>query len=776
MPKALPMHEHQLQGTVDKVLFHNQENGYAIFILALGSHQSATIQGYVSALHPGEQLVVQGDWVNHPKFGKQFQATSCTIHTPNTVIGLKKYLSSGLIKGIGPVYAERLINAFGIKVLEVIDNQPELLHTVPGIGKGRADAIIKAWQDQKEVSHIMVFLQEKDISPAYAVKIFKEYGQESIAVITENPYRLADDIWGIGFKVADQIAQKAGIAPDSIKRVKAALIYALNQNSTSGHLYGEIADIKKEASSILELKTSLATSVSAKATTDTRDERNTTEPFVASNCEAIVASHTTSKESIDTREQLLLKNALHQLHDEQKIKVISLEDKHYIGLAHHYMTEKNVATRLKKLLEMPSSFHFELNAIYQQLRAPKSHEIALNEEQQKGVLSCLQHKISIITGGPGTGKTTLVKKLLNILDEHSITYRLAAPTGRAAKRISEGTGRYGVTIHRLLEYDVSRHGFAKNESDALKLDMLIIDEASMLDIFLMHALLKALPYQAHLVLIGDSDQLPSVGSGNVLADLITSKKIPTIQLKEIFRQARDSMIIVNAHRINAGEFPLSSQEGTKKDFIFIKENDPTLAFEHIKTLYATTLKKHFLASDDAMVLVPMNRGIVGTHKLNHDLQALLNPNPEAKELAFQLYRYKVGDRVMQIRNNYDNNVFNGDTGIIEDINLSDRITQVRFYDRLIAYEASELDELVLAYAISIHKSQGSEYPAVIIPLFMQHFTLLQRNLVYTAITRAKKLCILIGQPKALAIALRNTKGSTRTTFLKHYLTSDLQCR
>lgn len=721
----------ELQGTVDRLLFHNTETGYAVVVVSLTQQQHTVACGYFPAVQAGENVILIGSWTTHPKFGKQFAVTQCTKQVPTSVQGLKKYLSSGLIKGIGPAYAERLINAFGTDVLDIIDKKPELLATVPGIGAARAQSITTAWKDQKEISQVMVFLQDKGISPTYAVKMYKHYGQETIALVTENPYRLAEDIWGIGFKMADQIAQHMGIALDSIKRVKAGILHSIGEATGNGHLYVELQGLKEAVMALLAL---------------------------------------------DATQDHLLKRALHELHEEQKIKVISHEEIHYLTLTKYYFAEKGTAQKIQKLQAELSNFRIDLDSVYQALRTDAHGGITLNEDQQRGVLACLQHKITVITGGPGTGKTTLIKKLLAILDDQKLSYRLAAPTGRAAKRMNESTHKYAVTIHRLLEYDVMTRQFTKNESDALKLDFLIIDEASMLDIFLAHAILKAMPYTGHLVLIGDNDQLPSVGAGNVLGDLITSGVIPYIRLKEIFRQAQDSMIIVNAHRVNTGEFPTSQIPDAKKDFIFIKEQDPALAFDHIQSIYKQTLPRYGISTHDAMVLVPMNRGIVGTQKLNHDLQALLNTKQDEKKLSYHLYSYHPGDRVMQIRNNYDKAVFNGDMGIIDDINVSDRILHVRYDERVVEYESNELDELTLAYAISIHKSQGSEYPAVVIPIFMNHFTLLQRNLVYTAITRARKLCILIGQSKAIAIAIKNNKGNARITFLRQYLTSNLQCR
>lgn len=722
----------ELIGTVEKILFKNEENNFAVLVLTLMHKSSAIAKGNASHVQPGQQVCLRGAWVMHAKFGRQFSIESCSVQLPESIIGLKKYLGSGLIKGIGKVYAEKLVDYFGAQVLTIIDQSPERLKEVGGIGHKRLEQIIKAWHDQKEISNLMVFLQDKGVSTSHALKIYKKYGKESIALVTDNPYRLSEDIWGIGFKTADAIALKLGIGKSSVKRIKAAMLFVISEATNKGHLYCLLDDLKKQTIELLELA----------------------EP-----------------ESPD-----LLKMALHQLYDQDKIKLISYDNNHYITASQYYFSEKSVATKLQNLLAQKTEKTFDLDDVYKKISIDDGISVCLNEDQQRGIMAALQNNVTVITGGPGTGKTTLIKKLLDILDENSCTYRLAAPTGRAAKRIIEGTGRYAMTLHRLLEFDVRSMSFVHNEKNALQLDFLIVDESSMIDIFLALALLKAVPFYAHLLFIGDCDQLPSVGAGNFLTDMIASNKIPVVRLTQIFRQAQDSMIIVNAHKVNRGEFPTSYLPDVKKDFFFIKEEKPELVIEHLKKIFSTTLKSFNIASDDATVLVPMNRGVAGTIKLNQDLQMLLNPAADRPSIQFGGTIFKEGDRVMQIRNNYDKSVFNGDCGSIESLDLEEKKMQVIFLERIIEYEFDELNELVLAYTLSIHKSQGSEYSAVIIPLFMQHFMLLQRNLLYTAITRAKRLCIIIGQPKAVAMAVANNKMMKRITFLQQYLTSDLVCR
>lgn len=729
MTNTIDQHKNidKINGIIERFLFQDTESNFTVLILQPVHQSTITVKGHLPNVAIGQEIEVSGKWLFHPKFGKQFEAISCTTKLPTSLVGLKKYLGSGLIKGIGEKYADKLVNYFGVEILNIIDKKPERLKEIPGFGEKRIEKIITAWQDQKEIANVMVFLQDKGISTAYAVKIYKKYKQEAIAVLHENPYRLAEDVWGIGFKTADEIAQKINFLPHAPARIEAGILFVISSSSSNGHLYVELSDLKVKTLALLEL----------------------------------------NEEHKD-----LLKNGLHSLYEKQKITYITNDNLHYITLISFFASEKGTASRIKNLLLRPSDHKFNIDDIYNKMRISDS-KIALNEDQQRGIISCLQNKITIITGGPGTGKTTLIKKLLNTLEENHISYKLAAPTGRAAKRIHESTGRYALTIHRLLEFDASSMGFKHNENHCLKLDFLIIDEASMIDIFLANSILKAIPNNAHLVLIGDIDQLPSVGPGNVLSDFIDSKQIPCIKLTHIFRQAQDSLIVVNAHRINNGEFPITSLPQALNDFIFIKEENPEEITNHLKRILFIELPKKHISINNTIVLTPMNRGIVGTHSLNHILQSLLNPENYENQISIAGNTFKPKDKVMQIRNNYDKNVFNGDIGTIEQINKEEKQILVNFNENLVEYEFEELNELVFAYSVSIHKSQGSEYDAVIVPIFMQHFMLLQRNLLYTALTRAKKLCIFIGQPKALAIAIRNNKGNKRITFLQKFLTSEI---
>ncbi len=722
----------EVVGVVAKVIYKNNENGFVIFSVKISSSNEIIAKGYLPNLQDGARVTLNGSWQFNPKYGRQFEVKECQTDLPSSMDGIEKYLSSGMIKGIGPKFAQRLVRKFGEKTLEIIDKDPDQLFQVDGVGDKRVQQIITAWQEQKEISRVMVFLRSKDVSASFAVKIYKNYGNDSIEKIQQNPYRLIDEIWGVGFKTADKIALKLGLIPDSLERIKAAFVYVISQAAGDGNLYVELDQAKERVADLLEFELS----------------------------------------GLQER----LKESLYDLYMQDKIKLISHKEKHFITSPQFYHSEKGIAKRVRYLLEHTDECIFDIDKIYNKIRLPDSLGFELNEDQQKGILACLQNKITIITGGPGTGKTTLIKQLINILESYNVRFKLAAPTGRAAKRMFESTGRYTETLHRLLEFTPASMAFSRNEQNALQLDFLIVDEASMIDVFLMNAILKALPTKATLILIGDVDQLPSVGAGDILNDIINSEQVPVIRLNQIFRQAQDSMIIVNAHRVNNGEFPTSLGSG-RRDFVYLKRDEPENALEDLREIYLKKLPKLGISPDDAIVLVPMNKGIVGTQRINQELQTILNPvnDPEKQVLVFGNV-YKNGDRVMQIRNNYDKFVFNGDIGKIHDINKTEQKLFVNFGDRILEYDFTELDELVLAYAISIHKSQGSEFAATVIPIFMQHFILLQRNLIYTAITRAKKMCIMIGQAKAIAMGVRNAKKAQRLTFLKEYLTTELEAR
>lgn len=714
-----------LSGTIERFLFKNAENQYSVFILTTPS-QSLTATGVMSGVSEGQEVELVGTWVVHPRFGRQFQVQRCISKVPTSITGLKKYLGSGLIRGIGPVMAARLVDRFGEQTLEVIEKQPQLLADVSGIGPKLLTNIIASWEEQRSVASIMVFLQDKGVSPAYAARIYKRYGNESIAVVTENPYRLAEEVWGIGFVIADSIAQHLGYASDGEARLGAGIVYTLTAASNQGHVYVERTQLLEQATAALKLEE---------------------------------ASDAKLTFALDT---LLLKG---------KLTAVLKDGQSFIAITSHHNIEHKLAQKLMQLKAFPSPLitqrKFDYDAIYKKLRLPGYRGIELNEAQQRGILAALQTKVTIITGGPGTGKTTLLRSLLQVLDDHNVIYKLAAPTGRAAKRMNESTGRYAMTIHRLLEFDPRTMKFAHTEDNALKLDFLIVDETSMIDLFLANALVQALPLAAHIVFIGDCDQLPSVGPGSVLKDLISSGQIATTCLKEIFRQAQESMIVMNAHRVNQGEFP-QFHGGPLRDFLGIKETDPQALINHLKKVLFVDLQRRHINPLDAHILVPMNRGVAGTQAINMQLQALLNPAAKPS-LSFGGTTFKEGDKVMQIRNNYDKHIFNGDVGVIGEIKTEERSLSVQFGDRDAVYESNELDELTLAYATTIHKSQGSEYAAVIIPLFTQHYILLQRNLLYTAITRAKKCCILIGDPRAIALALKKTGGVERVTFLCDFL-------
>ncbi len=724
------MNTDQISGVIDRILFSNQETGFSVFIVHSKKLEPTTVTGSFTNIQAGQEIHLQGSWGFHAKFGKQFQATSFTTALPTSTLGIQKYLGSGFIKGIGKVYAEKIVQQFGEKTLTIIDTRPDDLLLVSGLGQKRVERIKQSWIDQKYIAKIMVFLQEKGASATYATKIYKKYGHDAIAKLSQDPYRLTDDVWGIGFKTADKIAQNMGFATGSVQRIQAGILFSLKQASNHGHVYQNVETLKETTFQLLEIDPAL--------------------------------------------HQSEMKRSLINLYQNDKIKLISHQEQHFVGLAAMYGCEKGIAQKILQMIEAPIQHKISNATLYQSLQT--NMDIELNDDQQRAIMACFSSKISIITGGPGTGKTTLIKTLLKLLNQHNFEYKLAAPTGRAAKRLMESTKQHATTIHRLLEFDPASMKFTHHEQNALKTDFLIVDETSMIDIFLGHSLLKAISLASHVVFLGDVDQLPSVGPGNVLKDCINSQKISCTKLTQIFRQAQNSMIIQNAHKINHGEFFSSTLPDCKKDFYFIKEENVENAFNIITKILHTTIPAHNIDASNVSILTPMNRGATGTQKLNHDLQQLINPDKQGPQATSMGTIYRIKDRVMQIRNNYDKKIFNGDIGTIIAIDIDEQILMVDFDGFHVSYSFDEINELVLAYAITIHKSQGSEYDAVIIPIFMQHFMLLQRNLMYTAITRAKKLCIFIGQTKAIAMGIKNAKQEQRITFLSQFLTESLSCR
>ncbi|MBO4369216.1 MAG: ATP-dependent RecD-like DNA helicase [Desulfovibrio sp.] len=711
----------RIRGQVERVTYSNDETGYSVIkVRVRGRHDLVTVVGTLMNPMAGEILLLSGEWTTHPKFGEQFKLAFYSREVPATSAGIEKYLGSGLIKGIGPKMAHRIVARFGEKTLDIIEHKPELLTQVDGIGTRRVAQIRKAWEEQKEIRDVMVFLQSQGVSANYATKIYKQYGKESIKTVTENPYRLAYDIYGIGFITADSIAMKLGFAVDSPLRVEAGVLYALHALVEEGHVFACIHELLQSAEKLLGIQ----------------------------------------------QKELLL-SALERLEIDRRVKkeclVFGKQEKDAVYLSGYYYAECAVAERLTALLREKSP----IRPVEQDKAIEWAEEksgLRLAAKQREAVTTALCEKIVIITGGPGTGKSTILSVILRIYRALTKKILLAAPTGRAAKRMTEVTGMEAKTIHRLLVYDFKKGGFKKNENDQLDCDLLILDEVSMVDLLLFHHLLKAVPSKAKIIFVGDTNQLPSVGAGAVLHDMITSHVIPGVCLTEVFRQAQTSTIITTAHSIIHGrQVFFANQE--QDDMFFIEEADPEAIVTTIVGLVQTRLprKYGYHPVHDIQVLSPMNRGGMGTQRLNDMLQEALNPH--AKQLVRGSRLVRLGDKVMQIRNNYEKDVFNGDIGFITKIDEEEHVITVSFDDRNIPYDYQDLDELVLAYAISIHKSQGAEYPCVVIPLSTQHFVMLQRNLLYTGITRGKKCVVLVGTRKALSIAIRNTKVLHRNSYL-----------
>ena len=705
----------KLRCVIEHITYQNEKNGWSVMkVKVKGYDNLVTLTGSLLDVPVGSVLLVDGDWRVDPKYGQQFVAQSWSEVMPATLYGIEKYLGSGLVKGIGPAYAKAIVSKFGLETIDVIENDIERLLEVPRLGKKRMEKIRDSWEKQKDIKEVMVFLQGHGVSTAFAAKIYRKYEKESIAKVKENPYQLADDIWGIGFKTADSIASNMGYEKNDPRRCRSGILYALNELAEEGHVYAEPEQLVEAATKLLEA------------------------------------------------EETPVRQALASMMEAKDV----IADNDVVYLPPFYHAENGSAKRLQSLLADTSLSNSDIAAEPEAEYGVKSGGIVYEEVQQAAIQKALDSKVMVLTGGPGTGKTTTTQGIIAAFKARHMSILLAAPTGRAAKRMTEATGMEAKTIHRLLEYN-PMDGYKRNDENPLEGDVLIVDECSMIDIMLFYNLMKAIPENMRLILVGDIDQLPSVGAGNVLRDIIDSRQIPVVRLTRIFRQAQSSRIVMNAHAINAGQFPNISN-GRNTDFFFIKAEDAETIPQLIVSLVRDRLSKTYgYKPKEIQVLTPMQRGNVGAGNLNTELQSALNPSGPA--LTRGGYTFRQCDKVMQIRNNYDKNVFNGDIGFISAVDTSERTLSVIYDGRVIEYDVSELDELTLAYAITIHKSQGSEFPVVVMPVTMKHFVMLQRNLIYTGITRSKKICVLVGTTKALAYAIHNQTVSKRNTKLKERL-------
>ena len=744
----------KIRCVVERITYQNPENGYSVLKCRVKDYSDLIpVIGNLIDANVGSVLIIEGNWKVDAKYGRQFVAENWEETLPATVYGMEKYLGSGLIKGVGPKFAKKIVQRFGVDTFVVIEDNIELLVEIEGIGKKRIQMIAESWEKQKEVKNIMLFLQEHQVSTSYAAKIYKQYGNDSIAVMKENPYRLADDIWGIGFKTADQIAMKLGFDKESFVRLRSGIMYTLSELSNEGHVFLERKQLTEKASELLEAEEDKV---------------------------FITVDH-----MIRENELILEKEIIRTDEDGNTVSPVYLPP--------FYYAEVGVAGKLKKLASSPAGDRL-YTKLMEARRNTGNNELSVDidaiqektgmeydEIQADAIRQAATAKVMVLTGGPGTGKTTTTHGIISAYRAYGLRILLAAPTGRAAKRMTEATGLEAKTIHRLLECKPPE-GYQKNEENPLEGDVLIVDECSMIDIILMNSLLKAIPPTMRLIMVGDIDQLPSVGAGNVLRDIIDSDVFPVVRLTRIFRQAQTSRIIMNAHRINEGKMPDISN-GKNSDFFFMENEEAEDAVPKIVELVKTKLPNYYHVNpSDIQVLTPMQRSVVGAANLNLALQEALNP-PEQdifmrgrgkvtmpKEcLRRSGYAYRTDDKVMQIKNNYDKEVFNGDIGIIESVNETDRTLKVNFDGRSIEYDITELDELVHAYATTIHKAQGSEYPIVVMPIMMNHYVMLQRNLIYTGITRAKKALVIIGTKKALSYAVHNVTVTKRNTLLRERL-------
>ncbi len=797
-----------LRGVIERITYHNEENGYTVAKLApefahrtsVGSEREIAIIGNMVGVHVGESVELGGRWTVHPEYGKQFAVEQMKQVLPATIAGMEKYLGSGLIRGVGPKTAKRIVAHFGIETLNVIEQTPERLVEVPGVGRHRTQVIQQAWAEQRAIKEVMLFLQSYGVSTSLATKIYKEYGDDAVAVVKSNPYRLARDIYGIGFLTADKIAQAMGLPTDAPQRVAAGVAYALNEASEDGHLFLPVDKLVAAAAELLHVApqqvslgiTALWTDAQVKVAPSPGAEALDAAAWTGGT-PAAPTRPADAGEPAPIPRLIAEQGQLYAADTVAQARQLLQEDA-AVYLAPLYYSETGVANRLQRLCKIQTSYlgAFQHYSAQDWAKALAQLETAngfpLAPQQKEAVQTALTTRLSVLTGGPGTGKTTTVRTILQLCERERCRVLLAAPTGRAAKRLSETTGREARTLHRLLEFKPAEGmAFQRHEENPLEADLVIVDEASMLDVVLTNHLLKAIPLGAHLLLVGDVDQLPSVGPGNVLADIITAIEgkmkggpgatlgsAAVVRLQTIFRQEAGSYIIANAHRINHGEMPVIDNDGAR-DFFLFKTEEPERAAQLCVELVTERIPRRFgIASEDIQVLSPMHRGVIGVAALNEHLQAALNPPAANKpERRIGSRAYRSGDRVMQIRNNYEKDVYNGDMGRIRGIDLEMHQVSAVFDGRTVVYDFLELDELVHAYAVSVHKSQGSEFPAVVIPMLTSHYMMLQRNLLYTGVTRARQLAVLVGQPKAISIAVRNGKVAERYTGLAERLTGNV---
>jgi exodeoxyribonuclease V alpha subunit len=713
-----------LSGLVERVTFHSPETGFCVLRVKVRGHRElVTVTGSAASVQPGEFIQTSGRWNNHRDHGIQFRTTFLKVLPPSSIAGIEKYLGSGMIKGIGPHFAKKLVKAFGEDVFDVIENAPERLKKLDGIGPKRVEKITSGWADQKAIREIMVFLQSHGVGTSRAVRIHKTYGADAIPLVSENPYRLARDIKGIGFLTADQIAEKLGIEKTAMIRARAGISYTLTEAVSGGNCALPENDLLPMAEQLLEIPSDI------------------------------------------------LHDALRQELQDQTVVADTIAERRCIFLGHLWNAEKVVSERLNALaMGRPSWPEIDTEKAIPWVE--KNLGVTLAQSQRSAVKTAVSSKVMVITGGPGVGKTTLVNAILRILAVKDVTVALAAPTGRAAKRLSESTGMEAKTIHRLLEVDPKHGGFKRDVDNPLECDLLVVDEASMVDVPLMASLVKALPSRSAFMVVGDIDQLPSVGPGKVLADIIDSGAVPVARLTEIFRQAAESQIVTNAHKVNAGYMPnLEVTRSDKSDFYFVEARDPEDGISKVIEIVKNRLPKRFGLDPikDIQVLCPMNRGGLGARALNVELQKALNPTVDEVSIERFGFTYRVGDKVMQTDNDYDKEVFNGDVGYIRRIDLDAQELIIEFDDKPVEYQFGELDEVALAYAVSVHKSQGSEYPAVVIPVMMQHYMMLRRNLLYTGITRGRKLVVLVGQRKAVGMAVKGKAEKQRWSKLAEWM-------